>query len=129
MLVKHRRVRFPPFPQDTKIKTMDALYEDIIAALQTAKTVGMTQAQLGHSDISERRAKSMFGTEMVRRYMQVYGFPERTSGAANSRRRYQLAKLYELKAADEMTAGVVRFEQKVRRNQMIQDKVLTNNNN
>lgn len=56
----------------------------------------------------------MFGTEMVRRYMQVYGFPERTSGAANSRRRYQLAKLY---------------EQKVRRNQMIQDKVQTNNNN
>lgn len=98
-------------------------------ALQTAKAVGMTQAQLGDSDVSERKAKELFGSALVRRYMLQYGFPQRTSGAANSRRRYQLAKLYELKAADEMAAGVVRFEQKVRRNQMIQDKVLTNNNN
>lgn len=102
---------------------MDALYEDIINALRTAKEIGMTQARLGDSDVSERKARSMFGSETVRRYRQKYGFPERTSGAANSRRRYQLAKLYELQAADEVTAGVVRFEQKVRRNQIAIDNL------
>lgn len=100
---------------------MDALYTDIITALQTAKAIGINEVRLGDSDVSERKAREMFGSKIVRRYRQKYGFPERTSGAANSRRRYKLAKLYELKAADEVTAGVVRFEQKVRRQQIIID--------
>jgi hypothetical protein len=102
---------------------MDALYEDIITALQAAKAIGMTQAKVGDSDVSERKAREMFGTKTVRRYRELFGFPQRTSGAANSRRRYQLAKLYELQAADEMTANVVRFEQKVRRQQQIIDTI------
>ena len=99
----------------------DRLYSDIIQALATAKQLGRMEeryANRGKTNlISERKATELFGSEIVRRYQEQYGCPERTGNKANSKRLYSLTRLNELVEAEKIEEAIVRFEVKVRTRQ------------
>ena len=104
----------------------DRLYSDIIQALATAKQLGRMEeryANRGKTNlISERKATELFGAEIVRRYQEQYGCPERTGNKANSKRLYSLTRLNELVEAEKIEEGVVRFEIKVCQMQKRKDR-------
>lgn len=93
------------------------LYTEIIHAIGTATELGAFRERHKGETMSSREAVKRYGTKAVAAYRRIYGTPQRTGSADNSKLRYRVDLLEAVKAANEIESCVVAFEVKVRRSQ------------